>query len=107
MDFRRGQLNCWTAISVTGLNRLNWEHIPALGKSYLKEFPKVLSWGLSYSMFFINGIFYFIVQCTRTCTLYNYADDNTLSFIHKDLLHLKSVLEQESLLLIQWFDKNL
>ena len=51
---------------------------------------------------FINDIFYFIVQCI----LYNYADDNTLSYIHKDLLHLKSVLEQESLLLIQWFDKN-
>ena len=50
----------------------------------------------------INDIFYFIVQCI----LYNYADDNTLSYIHKDLLHLKSVLEQESLLLIQWFDKH-
>lgn len=51
---------------------------------------------------FINDIFYFIVQCI----LYNYADDNTLSFIHKDLLYLKSVLEQESLFLISWFDKN-
>ena len=51
---------------------------------------------------FINDIFYFIAQCI----LYNYADDNTLSYIHKDILHLKSVLEQESLLLIQWFDKN-
>ena len=48
-----------------------------------------------------DDIFYFIVQCI----LYNYADDNTVSHIHKDLLHLKSVLEQESLLLIQWFDK--
>ena len=51
---------------------------------------------------FINDIFYFIVQCI----LYNYADDNTLSFIHKDLVYLKSVLEQESLFLISWFDKN-
>ena len=51
---------------------------------------------------FINDIFYFIIQCI----LYNYADDNTLSFIHKDLLNLKSVLEQESLILISWFDKN-
>ena len=30
---------------------------------------------------FINDIFYFIVQCI----LYNYADDNTLSYIHKDI----------------------
>ena len=52
---------------------------------------------------FINDIFYFIVQSI----LYNYADDNTLSFIHKDLLHLKSVLEQESQILISWFDQNL
>ena len=51
---------------------------------------------------FINDIFYFIIQCI----LYNYADDNTLSFIHKDLLNLKSVLEQEILILISWFDKN-
>ena len=52
---------------------------------------------------FINDIFDFIVQSI----LYNYADDNTLSFIHKDLLHLKSVLEQESQILISWFDQNL
>ena len=58
---------------------------------------------LLYNVFFINDIFYFIVQSI----LYNYADDNTLSFIHKDLLHLKSVLEQESKILISWFDQNL
>ena len=52
---------------------------------------------------FINDIFYFIVQSI----LYKYADDNTLSFIHKDRLHLKSVLEQESQILISWFDQNL
>ena len=52
---------------------------------------------------FINDIFYFIVQSI----LYYYADDNTLSLIHKDLLHLKSVLEQESQILISWFDQNL
>ena len=39
---------------------------------------------------FINDIFYFIVQSI----LYNYADYNTLSFIHKDLLHLKSFLNK-------------
>ena len=52
---------------------------------------------------FINNIFYFIVQSI----LYKYADDNTLSLIHKDILHLKSVLEQESQILISWFDQNL
>ena len=52
---------------------------------------------------FINNISDFIIQSI----LYNYADANTLSFIHKDLLHLKSVLEQESQIHRSWFDQNL
>ena len=51
---------------------------------------------------FLNDIFYFVTQAS----LYNYADDNTLSFIHKNLVILKSVLEQQSLVLIQWFTKK-
>ena len=103
MDFQRRRSNSWTVTSMTGLSRLNWDHMPAHGKSFLKGSPKAPSWDLAYSIFFINDIFYFIVQSI----LYNYADDNTLSFIHKDLLHLKSVLEQESQILISWFDQNL
>ena len=38
--------------------------------------------------------------------IYNYADDNTVSFIHKDLHTLKNVLEQESMNLIKWFENN-
>ena len=38
--------------------------------------------------------------------IYNYADDNTVSFIHKDLHILKNVLEQESMNLIKWFENN-
>lgn len=51
---------------------------------------------------FINDIFYFILKSV----LYNYADDNTLSYIHKDLVILKSVLEEESTVLIKWFEEN-
>ena len=40
-------------------------------------------------------------------TLHNYADDNTLSFIHKSLTILKEILQGESILLIQWFTENL
>ena len=39
--------------------------------------------------------------------MYNYADDNTLSFIHKNLNILKEILQGESILLIQWFTENL
>ena len=51
---------------------------------------------------FINDIFYFVIQTF----IYNYADDNTVSFIHKDLHILKNVLEQESMNLIKWFENN-
>lgn len=51
---------------------------------------------------FINDIFYFITD-TR---LYNYADDNTVSFCHRDLGVLRLTLENESLALLKWFENN-
>ena len=38
--------------------------------------------------------------------LFNYADDNTLSFSHPDFATLITVLEQESRVLIDWFFRN-
>ena len=51
---------------------------------------------------FINDIFYFV----KTGTLYNYADDNTLSYDHPDFNVPTSVLESESNVLINWFKVN-
>ena len=51
---------------------------------------------------FINDIFYFI----KEGTLYNYADDNTLSFHHNNFDKLMSVLINESIILIDWFTEN-
>lgn len=51
---------------------------------------------------FINDIFYFV----KHGTLYNYADDNTLSFSSPDYDHLISTLESESQVLIDWFKEN-
>jgi hypothetical protein len=39
-------------------------------------------------------------------TLYNYADDNTLSYGHPDFNVLTSILELESNVLINWFKVN-
>ena len=50
-------------------------------------------------MFFINDIFYFIEHGT----LYNYADDNTISFSSPDFNRLIQVLKKESSTLINWF----
>jgi retron-type reverse transcriptase len=51
---------------------------------------------------FINDIFYFV----KKGTLYNYADDNTLSYGYPDFNVLTSVLESESNVLINWFKVN-
>ena len=50
----------------------------------------------------MNDIFYFIEKGK----LFNYADDNTLSFSHPDFATLLTVLEQESRILINWFSRN-
>ena len=52
---------------------------------------------------FINDIFYFI----KEGTLYNYADDNTLSFCHENFDKLVSVLQEECNVLIDWFRDKL
>ena len=41
---------------------------------------------------FLNDIFFFVSQAV----IYNYADDNTLYFIHANIEVLKKVLEDES-----------
>jgi len=50
----------------------------------------------------MNDIFYFI----HKSSLYNYADDNTLSFYHHDPEILKLILEDDSKILIDWFQTN-
>ena len=51
---------------------------------------------------FINDIFSFVTDSS----LYNYADDNTLSYVNKDVDILVDVLERDSKALIQWFHVN-
>jgi hypothetical protein len=48
---------------------------------------------------FINDIFYFI----KHCDLYNYADNSTLSFHSPNFDEVVNVLQQESNILINWF----
>ena len=51
---------------------------------------------------FINDIFYFI----KKCSLYNFADDNTFSYAHKQVTVLKTVIESETQTTFDWFDDN-
>ena len=50
---------------------------------------------------FVNDILYFI----HRDKLYNYADDNTLSFQSPDYDFMISALQTESEVLIEWFLK--
>ena len=51
---------------------------------------------------FINEIFYF----NGKAKLFNYADDNTLSFSHSDFATLVEILVRKSKVLIDWLIRN-
>ena len=51
---------------------------------------------------FMNDIFYFLKYCSKN----NYAGGKTLSYCHTILNILKSVLQQESIILLDWFGAN-
>ena len=50
----------------------------------------------------MNDIFSFVTDSS----LYNYADDNTLSYVSEDVKNLVNVLEKDSKSLIEWFNLN-
>jgi hypothetical protein len=52
---------------------------------------------------FINDIFLFV----KDSTIYNYADDNTVSNCDNDIDVVTKTLENDSMELINWFSLNL
>ena len=48
---------------------------------------------------FINDIFHFV----QDSTIYNYADDNTLSYYDTNINTVVKTLENDSINLIDWF----
>jgi hypothetical protein len=52
---------------------------------------------------FINDIFLFV----QNSTIYNYADDNTLSYCDYDKNKVVNTLKTDSLILMNWFSINL
>ena len=78
-----------------GPHTSNWEDL-------MKGVPQGSILGLLLFNVFLNDIFYFV----HDSALYNYADDNTLSYIHNDCKVLKDVLQKDSETLIKWFDFN-
>ena len=52
--------------------------------------------------FYINDLFLFIKQAT----LYNYADDNTLTYFSKSMPDLVNILEKETGIALSWLEQN-
>ena len=52
---------------------------------------------------FINDLLHVLDEC---CDVYNYADDNTLSFSHDDPCIVKSTLERSAKKALEWFANN-
>ena len=80
---------------IRGSHTSTWENI-------IKGVPQGSILGPLLFNVFLNDIFFFVNQAI----IYNYADDNTLSFIHANLEVLKKVLEDESCILIDCFFLN-
>ena len=52
---------------------------------------------------FINDL---VVMLQDHCSVFNYADDNTLSFNHADRNVVKNTLERSASLALEWFEQN-
>ena len=91
---------------MVGSSRLDWGPIQIAGKICFKGVPQGSILGPIHFSVFINEILYFKVQYF----INNYADDNTVLFICKDLYILKRVLEQKKkkvyIFLIKYFENN-
>ena len=73
------------------------------------NFQKIISGVLQDSIigpilfnFLINGLFFFV----SSASIYNFADDNSLSAITRTVVELKNTLQSESEVVINWF-KNI
>ena len=51
---------------------------------------------------FMNDLFYFL----KNVTVYNYADDNSLSVCNVDPYAVREILKKESELAVKWFENN-
>lgn len=82
-----------------GNNLSDWDKI-------YKGVPQGSILGPALCNIFLNDIFYFIIKFINGSSLYNYADDNTISYSGYNIEQLINILETDSLNLIQWFKDN-
>ena len=58
--------------------------------------------GLLVFNIFLKDIFYFL----KKCLFYNYADDNTVAYAHRQLIVVRDVVESETKISLNWFNNN-
>ena len=85
---------------MTGNRQLSLDHTRLNGQISLRGYPQGSIIGPLLFNVFINDIF----QALGRSSLYNYADDNTLSYAHhKTLIH---TLQQDCSSRLHWFQEN-
>ena len=97
--------NALHLISSYLINRKQCVKLGSLCSSYqplVKGVPQGSILGPLLFNVFVNDIFSFVTDSS----LYNYADDNTLSYVSEDVNNLVNVLEKDSKSLIEWFNLN-
>jgi hypothetical protein len=83
--------------------RVKVKHICSSFETVYKGVPQASILGPNPFKIFINDIFYSV----DFSTIYNYADDNTLSYADYDLKNVVSKLESDSQKMLDWFANNL
>ena len=81
--------------------RVKLGNIVSQWKNIIKGVPQGSILGTLVFNIFINDIFFL-----DKVKMYNYADDNTELYAHRKAEIMKSTLESETVITIDWFDKN-
>ena len=65
-----------------------------------------LRWPRIYRRSVVGLVINYIFFIDNDVTMYNYADDNSIAYAHKDIETIKSVLERDIKKMLDWFKNS-